>query len=450
MTGAASTPAGTGIPLVSGASGQGGHFAEFCANPALFLSRAYRENGEICQFDLNGLRNILLVSAEAHEAVFRAPDELLSAAEAYQMMVPVFGEGVQYGAPPELERQQLKMQARGLRQDRMKLYAAVIAREVQDWLADWEDEGELDIYEAFTRLTLKTSTHCLMGEEFRYTLTEEFADLYHELEASVSPAALRDPDALGEVAARRDRARARLAQLIGERVAQRRASGAQHPDMLQVYMDARYEDGRALSEDEIAGMVIWFMFAGHHTSGNTSSWTAVELARHPGHAAAIAAEVDELYSRNTELSRNALKEIPRLQAFIMEVLRLHPPLVTLTRRALQDFHYRDYVIPAGSNVMASPYVAHRLPQTFPQPDRFDPTRPEPDNVFAFIPFGGGHRKCVGNAFAILQVKAIFCALLRDYAFELVDAPDSYRDYMPSLILRPSEPCRLRYRRRRST
>ncbi|MDX1736362.1 MAG: cytochrome P450 [Halioglobus sp.] len=435
------------IPMVSGAVEDGGHFLEFCDNPAQFLSRAYAEQGEVCQFDLNGLANVLLVGPRGHEAMFRAPDEMLSAAEAYQMMVPVFGEGIQYGAPPELERQQLKMQARGLRQDRMQLYAAVIAREVQDWLEGWGDEGELDIYDAFTRLTLKTSTHCLMGAEFRYTLTDEFADLYHELEHSVSPAALRDPGALGEVAARRDRARARLAELIDERIEQRRASGEEHPDMLQVYMDARYDDGRALSNEEITGMVIWFMFAGHHTSGNTSSWTAVELARHPALAEPIAAEVDALYRNNAELSRNALKEIPLLQAFIMETLRLHPPLVTLTRRAMVDFDYRGYRIDAGSNVMVSPYVAHRLPEYFPDPETFDPARPEPDDVFAFIPFGGGHRKCVGNAFAILQVKAIFCALLQRYRFDLVDPAESYRDIMPSLILRPSEPCLLRYRRR---
>lgn len=439
----------TAIPTVSGAQRNSGHFEEFCANPALFLSRAYAENGEISQFDLNGLANILLVGPEGHEVMFRAPDEVLNAAQAYQMMVPVFGEGIQYGAPPELERQQLKMQARGLRQDRMKLYAAVIAREVEDWLQDWGDEGELDIYEAFTRLTLKTSTHCLMGSEFRYTLTDEFAGLYQELEHSVSPAALRDPGALGEVSARRDSARERLAELIIERVEQRRASGEEHPDMLQVYMDARYEDGRALSSDEIVGMVIWFMFAGHHTSGNTSSWAAVELARHPDIAARVTAQVDALYRNNEELSRNALKEIPLLQDFIIETLRLHPPLVTLTRRAMVDFTYKNFVIPAGSNVMTSPYVAHRLPEYFPQPERFDPDRAEPDNVFAFIPFGGGHRKCVGNAFAILQVKAIFCALLHRYTFELVDPPESYRDIMPSLILRPSEPCRLRYRRRAS-
>ncbi|MEM9255927.1 MAG: cytochrome P450 [Pseudomonadota bacterium] len=437
----------TPVPTVSGAQDPGGHFEEFCANPALFLQRAFAEHGEVSQFDLNGQTNTLLVSPAAHEAVFRAPDTQLNAAEAYQMMVPVFGEGIQYGAPPELERQQLKIQSRGLRQDRMRSYAQVIAREVQDWLAEWGEQGELDVYQAFTQLTLKTSTHCLMGEDIRGQLTEEFSELYQQLEHSVSPAALRDPDALGSVAAMRDDARARLAELISARVEQRRAEGVHYEDMLQVYMDARYEDGRPLTDDEITGMVIWFMFAGHHTSGNTSSWAAVELARHPHHAARIAHEIDALYRNNAELSRNALKEIPLLQGFIMETLRLHPPLVTLTRRVMQDFQYGDFLLAAGSNVMVCPYVAHRLPEWFADPMRFDPDRPEPDHVFAFIPFGGGHRKCVGNAFAILQVKAIFCALLQRYRFELVDAPDSYQDIMPSLILRPSDPCLVRYSKR---
>ena len=336
------------IPQVSGAQKNMGHYEEFCDNPALFLQRAYNENGEVCEFDLAGLKTVLMVSPAAQEAVFRAPDDLLSAAEAYQMMVPVFGQGIQYGAPPQIERQQLKMQARGLRQDRMKTYAAVIAKEVEDWVSDWGDEGELDIYDAFTRLTLKTSTHCLMGSEFRYSLTDEFADLYHDLEYAVSPAALRDPQGQEQVAVRRDIARARLGELIGERIALRRQDNQEYDDMLQVYLDATYEDGTGLSDDEICGMVIWFMFAGHHTSGNTSSWAAVELARHAELAGDITLQIDELFRHTTELSRNALKEIPLLDAFILETLRLHPPLVTLTRRVMQGFDYADYHIEAGT------------------------------------------------------------------------------------------------------
>jgi sterol 14-demethylase len=217
--------------------------------------------------------------------------------------------------------------------------------------------------------------------------------------------------------------------------------------MLQVFMEVAYLDGRKLRDDEIVGMVIWIMFAGFHTSSNTATWTAVELARHAEHQAPIAREIDAIYGGGGELDFAALREIPLLERFVVEVLRLHPPLVTLQRRVKSDFHVEGHVIPAGDTIAMSPYVTHRNPAHYPDPERFDPARTQPDSPFAYIPFGGGRRKCVGNAFALLQVKSIFCALLARYAFSLVDPPDSYRDVMPSLILQVSEPCRLRYRGR---
>jgi sterol 14-demethylase len=190
------------------------------------------------------------------------------------------------------------------------------------------------------------------------------------------------------------------------------------------------------------------MFAGFHTSSNTASWTAVELARNPQYVTAIAREIDAVYRPGGDLSFAGLRELPALDRFIGEVLRLHPPLVTLMRQVMLDFEYKGNVFPPGTVLAISPYVSHRVPEVFPDPERFDPSRPPPASVFGAIPFGGGRRKCVGNAFALLQVQSIFCALLARYEFEPVDPPESYRDVMPSLILRPSEPCRLRYRRRR--
>lgn len=446
-----SNPAQTGqyqaIPFVSGAKPGTGHLEEFTTTPLEFLHRAYEECGELAEFDMGGLRTVLMVGPEAHEAFFRAPDEQLNAAAAYQMMVPVFGEGVQYGAEPHIERQQLRIQYQGLKHEKMINYADVVAREVEDFIKDWGDAGEMDFYEAFTDLTLKTSTHCLLGEDFRYRLTHEFADLYRDLEAGIDPSALLDPNQQKDTFHKRDLARVRLEELIAESVRERRAKGGTYNDMLQIYMDAQYEDGSKLTDHEITGMVIWFMFAGHHTSSNTSAWTLLEIARHPQYYDELTAEVDRLYEHSPELSLNALREIPLLEGFIREALRLHPPLNAISRRVLQDFHYKNYNIETGKNVMLCAHVSHKLPEHFPDPERFDPKRPAPENVFAAIPFGGGRRKCVGNAFALLQVKAIFCALLHRYRFELCQPADDYKEIMPALILRPSDPCRLRYRRR---
>jgi sterol 14-demethylase len=428
------------------------------------MLRAWRECGELAEFDLGGVRNILMVGPEAHEAVYRAPDDQLSASEPYKYMVPVFGEGIQYGAPLPIERQQVKFLTHALRPDKMKGYARVIAHEVEEWVGSWGDEGERDFYDEFKELVLRTSTHCLMGSEFRAKLTEEFGALFHDLEQAISPQAVLDAHSPDEAFAKRDRARARLQEMLMETVRERRrklrAASRRRAkpirdggdltedfDMLEVFMNARYLDGSALADELIPGMVVWIMFAGFHTSSNTASWTAVELARNPQFVPAIAREIDAVYRPGGDLSFAGLRELPALDRFIGEVLRLHPPLVTLMRQVMRDFEYKGNVFAPGTVLAISPYVSHRVPEVFPDPERFDPTRPAPASVFGGVPFGGGRRKCVGNAFALLQVQSIFCALLARYEFEPVDPPESYRDIMPSLILRPSEPCRLRYRRR---
>lgn len=438
---------GKAIPFASGADPETGHLSAFNNTPLEFLHRVHAECGEVGEFDLGGLRTVLLVGPDAQEALFRASDEQLSAAAAYQMMVPVFGEGIQYGAPPEIERQQLKMQVQGLKHDRMVNYAEVVERETEAFMADWEASGEMDIYDAFTRLTLKTSTHCLLGSSFRHTLTEEFASLYHDLEDGLAPSSISDPFADAERFRRRDAARERLEELISERVAQRRAEGGWEHDMLQVYMDSTYKDGRSLTDHEITGMVIWFMFAGHHTSSNTTAWTLLEVARHPQYKARLFAEIDALFGEDQPLTFRGLREIPLLDGFIREALRLHPPLNAITRRVMHDWHYGDYCIETGKNVMVCPHISHKLEEYFPDPQRFDPERSESAHLFAEIPFGGGRHKCIGNGFAILQVKAILTTLLHHYDFTLSDAPESYTEIMPALILRPSDPCLLKYARR---
>ncbi len=445
------TKARNTIPFVSGSKGaeNGGHFDEFCAHPAFFLLRAFQECGELAEFDMGGTNTVLMVGPEAHEAVFRADDIKVSAPQAYQFMVPIFGEGVQYGAPIDIERQQLRMHSRGLASEKMNHYAPIIAQETRDWIASWPDSGEMDFYEGFADLTIKTSTHCLLGSEFRNTLTEEFASLYHTLGAAADAGGLGDPGAQKAAYAARDAARARLEELISEYVARRRENNEIHQDLLQVYMDTTYPDGRHLTVSEIAGMVVWFMFAGHHTSANTAAWTIVELARNPELAELVIQEIDNFVSTGDQFDVRTLRRMSKLEGFVRETLRVHPPLNTLTRRVVEDFEYKGYVIKAGKNVMLSPYVAHRLESSFVNAEAFVPDRPLPENPFALIPFGGGQRKCIGNAFAFLQVKVIFTVLLNEFEFELAGPSGEYAEIMPSLILRPSEPCVLRYRRRKT-
>ena len=136
---------------------------------------------------------------------------------------------------------------------------------------------------------------------------------------------------------------------------------------------------------------------------------------------------------------------------VKETLRMHPPLFMLVRTAMKDFVYKDYFVAKGAWVVISPTVAHTIPSVFADPFRFDPSRfeaprEEDKRDFAYIPFGGGRHKCMGNAFALLQVKAILAILLRRYDFELATA--NIGSDFHGLVVGPTEPCRLRYRRRR--
>jgi sterol 14-demethylase len=283
-------------------------------------------------------------------------------------------------------------------------------------------------------------------------MNEEFARVYGDLEKGVNAIAYVNPYLPLPVFRRRDRARARLLEMITAIIRERRASGETPNDALQVLMESRYSDGTALTANEITGILTASMFAGHHTSSGTEAWTIIELARHPEWMARVTAEVDALYARDGGLTYQAFREVPVLESVLKEVLRLHPPLVILMRGVLRDFTVEGVTIPAGKLVAISPAVSHRIPELFRDPTRFDPARytegrAEDETPFAWIPFGGGHHRCSGAAFAIMQLKAITMSLLRRYHFELVDPPDSYGPDYTKMVVQVRQPCRVRYRRR---
>jgi sterol 14-demethylase len=178
----------------------------------------------------------------------------------------------------------------------------------------------------------------------------------------------------------------------------------------------------------------------------------IELLRHPDRMKGVVDELEALYADGREVSYQALREIPALERVVQEVLRLHPPLIILMREVMSDFHYKGWTVPAGTTVAVSPAVSNRMPECFADAERFDPDRYAPGReedkrVFAWIPFGGGRHRCVGAAFAMIQLKAIFSVLLRRYELEMAQPPESYRADHSKMVVQLAQPCRVRYRRR---
>ena len=440
---------------VSGGEGPTGHLEELRVDPIALMERVRAECGDVGMFRLADRDVVLLSGAEANEFFFRSPEEILDQAEAYPFMAPVFGEGVVFDASPERRREMLHNQA--LRDKFMRGHAATIATEVEAMVADWDDEGEIDLLEWFAELTMYTSSACLVGKRFREQLDGRFAVLFHDLEQGTDAIAYVDPYADIESFHRRDAARAELVSLI-QGIMEARAAGPQAPederDLVDVLMSIKNPDGSdRFLPDEVTGMFISMMFAGHHTTSGTAAWTLIELLRHPDVLTRVDDELAELYADGAEVSYQALRAMPLLESSVKEALRLHPPLILLLRVAKQELEVEGVAIHEGQMVAASPSVSNRLPGDFPDPDAFrpdrylDPLEEDRLNPWTWIPFGAGRHRCVGQAFAMMQLKAIFSVLLLDWEFEMAQAPETYRNDHSKMVVQLEQPCVVRYRRR---
>lgn len=312
------------------------------------------------------------------------------------------------------------------------------------------DSGQIDLLDFFAELTIYTTSSCLIGKPFREELDGRFAQVFHELESGTDAIAYVDAYADIDSFRQRDAAREKLVGMISEILQRRIARGTvprEERDLLDVLLAV------GTDAEMVTGIFISLMFAGHHTSSGTASWAMIELMRHPEVMAQVVAELDELYADGSEVSFQALRSIPVLEATLKETLRLHPPLIVLMRLVREDFELLGKTIPAGTLIAASPKVSNRIAEDFPEPERFDPGRyidprqEDLQNRWTWIPFGAGKHRCVGNAFAMMQMKAIFSVLLRDFEFSPAQDLDSYADDYSKMVIQLQRPCRVTYRRR---
>ena len=451
-------PLRAAAPRLSGGWPLLGHLLEMRRAPIALFRRVRAECGEVGEIDLAGTHVTLLSGADAQEAFFRASDDQLDQGAAYPFMKPIFGPGVVFDLPLEARRRTLRTQA--LRDVHMRGHAEVIARETERMCDQLGESGEIDLLDFFGELTTYTSTATLIGQSFRDDLAirgREFSAAFHHLERGTDALAYVNPNLPLPSFRARDKARAELVALIGEILDRRVHEGRRCQDLLQVMDSLVNEEGeRRYSRSEITGMIIGMMFAGHHTSQGVASWALIELLQHPQILSATVEELDGLYADGREVSFQSLREIPVLEGVLKETLRMHPPLIILMRKVVHDFHYKNWTVKAGDLVAISPAVSNRLEEYFPEADRFRPERyggqrrEDARNPWAWIPFGGGRHKCVGSAFALMQLKVIFSIVLRRLEFSLAQPAESYVDNHSKMVVHLKQPCRVRYRQRRES
>ncbi|RKO85284.1 cytochrome P450 [Blyttiomyces helicus] len=233
-----------------------------------------------------------------------------------------------------------------------------------------------------------------------------------------------------------------------------------------------------MSDEAIAHMMIATLMAGQHTSSTTVSWILFELARQPQIVADLLKEQAELLTSDPttpphllpDFDYDQLRRLPLLECVMKETLRLHPPIHTVMRLVVNDVEHKGYTIPAGSFLCGSQAVSQMDPARFPDPEKFDPRRhlgseegsgewtingvdvAQKSAKSHFLPFGAGRHRCIGEAFAYIQIRTIITAFIREFEFELVKN-DKGEPMFPkmdytSLIVMPQKPAFIAYRKRR--
>jgi cytochrome P450 len=211
--------------------------------------------------------------------------------------------------------------------------------------------------------------------------------------------------------------------MVARLLAERRADGIDRGDLLSMLLAARDpETGEGMSDKQLRDEILTIFLAGHETTANALAWTWYLLARHPEAEARLHDELDRVLGGRLP-SLADLAELKWTRMVLEEAMRLYPPAHTISRTALGEDWIGGVRVPRGASITISIYVTHRSPNIWPEPERFDPERFTPAAVaarhrFAYLPFGGGPRICIGSSFAMAEAQVIVAMIAQRYRLRL--------------------------------
>ena len=445
-----------GMPLV-------GNYIGFACNPVKFVNDCMMKFGKIYTVPMLHKNMTFLLGPEVSAPFFKLTDDYMSQSEVYGFMTPVFGKNVVYDADPKKRIQQMQKMATGLTSHRLRAYIPKIEKETIDYLSKWGDSGSVNISDALSELTILTASRCLHGDDVRETMFADVARIYHDLDKGVTPLSFFFPYAPIPAHAMRDKARQEMVQLFSKVIRSRREKQngndtSDNTDILQVFMDLKYKDGSALTEDEIVGLLIALLFAGQHTSSITSTWTCMFLIHNKRCLDEVMKEQNKVLNGELKapLDFDSVGNMEYLQNAIKESLRLHPPLILLMRMAMKDIETtlegKTFTIPKGDIVVTSPAVSGRIETVFSnpnefQPERFGAERYEQKTPYAYLGFGAGLHACMGQQFGLLQVKTILSIIFRNFEITPVDNNFPEPDYT-AMVVGPKNHCMVNYKKKK--
>jgi cytochrome P450 len=346
-------------------------------------------------------------------------------------------------------RRQRRLIQPAFTRERIASYGAVMVRLADRRTADWRDGQTRDLHADMSQLTLEIAAATLFGADDMETATREVIAALQDLTAGFGSRFFRIVHLPGFIPTpgniRRERAARRLDDIIYDLIRRRRAAGGQD-DLLGILLSARDEDdGTRMTDRQLRDEAMTLFLAGHDTTALTLTWGWYLLARHPEVAEALAAEADSILAGRAP----SPEDWPRLRyadAVAHEIMRLYPSAYLIGRQAIEACEIGGYRIPAGGTVIMSQWVVHRDPRWYEEADSFRPERWTGGLLrrlpkYAYFPFGGGPRVCIGNHFAMMEAVLVLATLARNWCFS-VPAGEPAVKPKPAVTLRPAGPIRL--------
>jgi cytochrome P450 len=413
-----------------------------------FFEQCFREHGDAAFFRVGSRRSMLLSHPDDIEQVLVADNRRYIKNYALRFLKPLLGNGLLLNEAQSWLRQRRLIQPAFAR-PRIEGYAPAMASCTQQMLDQWQPGQKINVHAAMMELTMRIAGRTLLGidvgrqfEEVSRCLDTVMHDFLGRFRAAAPlPYWLPTPAnlVLKHTVRQLDRI---LQQLLDER---RKANFA-GDDFLSLVAAARdEEDGRGLSDRQIRDEVMTMFLAGHETTANSLAWTWLLLGQHPPIQDRVREEAQRVFGGRTPTAA----DVPRLELcerVIRESLRLYPPAYVIGRRPLEDTTIGGRLVRANTNVLMSQWVVHRDPRWFAAPLTFDPDRWAEGLAsrlpkYAYFPFGGGPRVCIGSSFALFEAPLVLAMIAERFRLELLTPPPV--KILPAVTLRPGQPIEFR-------
>jgi cytochrome P450 len=409
------------------------------ANPLDYFPKLAREYGDIAGMRILNFRTIFINHPETIEEVLVTHARKYLKGRVLRANRHVFGEGL-LTSEGDFWLRQRRLAQPAFHRERIASYAASMVDYTQRLLRGWRDGEERDAHQEMMRLTLQIVGKTLFDADVESEAQEVGKSLERLLEIGANfrrtifvPHWIPTPTNL-----RVKREIAQIERILYRVIEDRRASGRDAGDLLSMLLHAQDEDGSQMTGRQLRDETLTLFLAGHETTACALSWTWWLLAQNPRVEAKLHAELDTVLGDRAP-SLDALPSLSYTGHVVTESLRLYPPAWGMARIVTEDHELAGYPMTKGMGVAMAQWVVHRDPRWYDVPEEFRPERWEGDLLkrlprFAYFPFGGGPRQCIGNTFALMEATLILAAIAQKFRLRLVANHPVVP--LPSITLRP--------------